>query len=67
MEVLSEIARVLKENGAIVGIHCCGKTDWSIITESNVDILNFDALYYAESLALYSKDIECVFKKKADI
>jgi len=55
---ISEIATVLKDNGALVGIHCCGKTDWSLITSSNVDILNFDALNFAESLSLYSRELE---------
>ena len=55
---ISEIAEVLKQHGALVGVHCCGKTDWSLITGSNVNILNFDGFYFAESLSLYSKDIE---------
>ncbi|EKE03794.1 MAG: hypothetical protein ACD_20C00150G0007 [uncultured bacterium] len=54
---ISEIASILKENGALVGVHCCGKTDWSLITESGVDILNFDGFYFAQSLSLFSKEL----------
>jgi len=54
----SEIASVLKTTGALVGIHCCGKSDWSLITESKIDILNFDGFYFAESLGLYPKELE---------
>ncbi len=57
-ECFGEIASVLKKVGALVGIHCCGKSDWSLITESKIDILNFDGFYFGESLGLYSKDIE---------
>ena len=31
---IAEISDVLKKNGALTGAHCCGKTDWSIITDS---------------------------------
>lgn len=60
---ISEIADILRENGAVVGIHCCGKTDWSLITDSTVDILNFDALNFAESLGLYSSKIDTFLQK----
>lgn len=63
ISMLTEIADILKQHGAMVGIHCCGKTDWSIITESSVDVLNFDALNFAESLSLYAKDIENFLNK----
>jgi len=59
---IQEITNVLKAHGVLTGIHCCGKTDWSLILDSGVDILNFDAFYYAESLSLFGKDIENFLK-----
>lgn len=64
---LSEIASVLQDNGALVGVHCCGKSDWSLITESGVDILNFDGYYFGESLGLFSKEMENFLNKGGKI
>jgi len=60
---LKQIAEVLQANGALVGVHCCGKTDWSMIIDSGVDIINFDGFYFGESLALYAKQVEKFLKK----
>ncbi len=38
-------------------VHCCGNTDWSILMETSVDILNFDAYEYAVNLALYPDEV----------
>lgn len=62
VECFSEISDIIKQNGGISAIHCCGKTDWSIITDSKIDMLNFDAFYYAESLSLYYSEIENFIK-----
>lgn len=62
VEAIHQIAQVLQDNGALVGVHCCGKTDWSMIIDSGVDIINFDGFYYGESLALYAKQVEKFLK-----
>ncbi len=48
----------LKENSdTLVGIHCCGNTDWSMIIESCPDIISFDAFDYMDYFLLYPADI----------
>jgi len=63
VDAIKQIAKPFQENGALVGVHCCGKTDWSMIIDSEVDIINFDGFYFGESLALYAKQIEKFLKK----
>lgn len=67
IEAIKQIASVLQDNGALVGIHCCGKTDWSMIIDSGVDIINFDGFYFGESLALYAKQVEKFLKNGGHI
>lgn len=56
--MFSEIAEIIKSNGGISAIHCCGKCDWQIPIKSGVDIINLDAYAYAQNLSIYSKDVE---------
>jgi len=37
--------------------HCCANTDWSMLLETSVDILSFDAHEYAEYVALYPDEM----------
>ncbi len=41
----------------IKGVHCCGNTDWSVLLSTSTDILSLDAYDYAETLALYPKEV----------
>jgi hypothetical protein len=45
------------------GIHCCGNTDWQLLLKTKVDILNFDAYSYVESLALYPIEVRDFIKR----
>lgn len=55
---LNEVINNAKEEGAIVGIHCCGNTDWGLIMNTNADIVSFDAYNFSDRLALYPKDVK---------
>lgn len=63
MRLIRETADTVKESGGISGIHCCGNADWSSVIKTGIDILNFDAYGYSDTLSIYSSDITEFLKK----
>jgi methionine synthase II (cobalamin-independent) len=63
ISMLDSVIGGIHSKGAIAGIHCCGNTDWSVISGTRVDIINFDAYLYADNVSLYSKDISAFLKR----
>jgi methionine synthase II (cobalamin-independent) len=57
VSTLREIFSAVKSTGFYVGSHCCANTDWSLMVEAGVDIINFDAYAYLDSIGLYSESV----------
>jgi hypothetical protein len=55
--MLDEVFAAIRQEGALSGVHCCANTDWSVLLETSVDILNLDAYGYLENLALYPAEL----------
>jgi len=55
--LLSEAVQALKGEGALVGVHVCGNSEWTLLLDAEVDIISFDAYNYGESLALYPERV----------
>ena len=55
--MLNEVFDAIHAEGALAGVHCCGNTDWSVLMDTSVDILNLDAYEYLENLALYPHEM----------
>jgi hypothetical protein len=54
IDMLREVIDYLRERSdALIGIHCCGNTDWSMIVDAAPDIINFDAFAFTEYFLLY--------------
>jgi len=52
--LLKEVIDYIRERtDALIGVHCCGNTDWPMILESGPDIINFDAYGYMDTFLLY--------------
>ena len=54
-DLLNEVCAGLD---GLAGVHCCGNTDWSLLLDTGVDLLNFDAYEYGENLLLYQDELE---------
>jgi methionine synthase II (cobalamin-independent) len=64
MEVYAELADALKSQGCLIGIHCCGNTDWSMLTDAaGIDVINFDAFNFQERFVLYADNLNRFLKK----
>lgn len=63
LELISEISDLIKENGAMSAIHCCGKCDWGLPIKAGVDIINLDAYNFAQNLSLFSKELDDYLKQ----
>ena len=57
-QVINLLEEVFGGIGGLKGVHCCGNTDWSVLLETSVDIISFDAYNYASSLSLYPAEVK---------
>ncbi|MCE5308624.1 MAG: hypothetical protein LLG20_13375, partial [Acidobacteriales bacterium] len=55
---LAEVVEAVHAEGALAGVHCCGNTEWSILIDAGVDLVNFDAFDYGETIALYPEAVK---------
>jgi methionine synthase II (cobalamin-independent) len=51
----------------ITGLHCCGNTNWSVILDTEIDILSFDAYNYASSLSTHSDKVKAFLEHGGNI
>lgn len=56
--MLKDISDLIKDNGGISAVHCCGKCDWTIPIRAGIDIINFDAFAFSQNLSVYALEIE---------
>jgi methionine synthase II (cobalamin-independent) len=62
--LLEEVFRGIK---GIKGLHCCGNTNWSVILDTKIDILSFDAYNYASSLSTHSDKVKSFLERGGTI
>lgn len=58
VQIIKEVSDIIKENGALSAIHCCGKCDWSLPIDCEIDMINFDAYAFAQNLSLFSNELK---------
>jgi len=60
---LNDVVESIHKEKALAGVHCCGNTEWSILVDAGVDIINFDAYQYGETIGYYPKEIKYFLEK----
>lgn len=55
--VTDSIRACIEGLGCLTGAHCCGNTDWTLLFRSGLNVVNFDAYGYMDSLALYPEEL----------
>jgi hypothetical protein len=61
---LRELTEGIKSEDVLLGVHCCGNTDWSIFTEvDTIDIINFDAFGFLDRVVLYADNLKDFLKR----
>ena len=58
---LREIIAMVREEGGITGIHCCGNADWPLLFRTGADIISFDAVNYLDKVLLYRSELKDFF------
>jgi hypothetical protein len=58
IESLDEVISLVADRGGIAGVHCCGNTDWGILMETSTRIINFDAVDYMDTMAIYGSQVQ---------
>lgn len=56
--LVNEVVQAVHADGGLAGVHCCGNTEWSILIDAEVDIVNFDAFEFGETIAMYASHVK---------
>jgi hypothetical protein len=60
---INEVVAVVHSLGGITGIHCEENTDWSLLMETDLDILDFDAYDHTQGITLYPAELKKFFDR----
>jgi len=59
VSILDKIISTVKEHEDIlIGLHCCGNSDWDMLLQSKIDILSFDSYGFSKNFTLYPRSIQ---------
>jgi len=53
-----EVIDAVHDQGGLAGIHVCANADWTLLLDSAIDILSFDAYYFFDKLMLYPNHLK---------
>lgn len=63
VQALNAVVEAVHKEGGLAGVHCCGNTEWTILIDSGVDIISFDAYDYGETIAYYADRVKAFLEE----
>jgi len=63
IKYLNEVIEGIHKEHSLSGVHCCGNTDWSVLMDTKVDIISFDAFNFFDGLTLYPEKLNKFFER----
>lgn len=67
IEIINRLIERIGERDSLIGLHCCSNTDWSMILETDIDIISFDAYSFFERFSLYPQELKQFLAKGGSI
>jgi len=62
-KVIALFEEVFGGLSGLKALHCCGRTDWSVLLDTSVDLISFDAYDYAGSLSAHVDALKRFLKR----
>ena len=67
-EIINKAIDTIKEHEDImVGLHCCGNSDWKMLLETKIDIISFDSYGFGQYFVLYPDSIKSFLEREGVI
>jgi methionine synthase II (cobalamin-independent) len=60
---LDGAVEAIHSEDALAGLHCCGNTDWSLVLDTALDVINFDAYEFFQGLSLYPTELDAFLRR----
>jgi methionine synthase II (cobalamin-independent) len=57
-EIIECLDRVMSALQGLSGIHICGATDWSMIMQTGIKVIHFDAYRYFPNMLVYTSELK---------
>jgi hypothetical protein len=60
---INEVVAAIHARGGLAGVHCEENTDWSLLMESDLDVLDFDAYDHLQAITLYPAELRAFLER----
>jgi len=60
---LAEVISAVQSAGGLAGVHVCANADWSLLLESQADIISFDAYSFFDRFILFDAQIKAFMNR----